>query len=109
MIGITNAGGGQGGQSVKIYCVTLAPSSWYQQTPDSSDEFWYACDITPPGFDKEEQDVVVSPADSNTYDWVSQNGYYELYVATSKFAVQAKAKPTSNLTFFYELKARGEN
>lgn len=101
--------GGGGGGSGEQYCVTLAPSSWYQQTPDSSDEFWYACDITPPDFDKEEQDVVVSPADSNTYDWVSQNGYYELYVATSKFAVQAKTKPTGNLTFFYELKARGEN
>lgn len=101
--------GGGGGGSGEQYCVTLAPASWYQQTPDSSDEFWYACDITPPDFDKEEQDVVVCAADSSTYDWISQNGYYELHIAATKFAVQAKEKPTGNLIFFYELKTRGES
>lgn len=101
--------GGGGGGSGEQYCVTLSPASWYQQSPDAKEEYWYACDIVPPDFDPAEQDVVVSAADAATYDWITKHGYYELSVGDAKFAVQAKEKPTANLTFFYELKTRGEN
>lgn len=101
--------GGGGGGSGEQYSVTISPTAWYQQTPDTKEEYWYACDIVPPDFDPTEQDVTASAADAATYDWISRNGYYELAVKTDRFAVQAKEKPTANLTFFYELKTRGED
>lgn len=100
--------GGGGGGSGEQYCVTLAPAAWYQQAPDAKEEYWYACDIVPPDFDPAEQDVVVTAADAATYDWLSKHGYYELAIADTNFAVQAKEIPTINLTVFYELKTRGE-
>jgi len=50
----------------------------------------------------------VTAADAATYDWLSKHGFYELAIADTNFAVQAKEIPTINLTVFYELKTRGE-
>ena len=100
---------GSGGGSGEQFLVTLAVASWYAQQADSNYEYWYAVDITPPSFDSTEQDVQVSAANAETYDWLSTNAYYELDISSSKFSIQAKAVPTFALQVFYELKTRGEN
>lgn len=99
-------GGGGGGEQ---FLVTLPVADWYSQTPDAEFEFWYACDVEPDDFDPSEQDVVVSAADAATYDWLSENGYYEVAITANGFTIQTKAIPTAALNIFYELKTRGEN
>lgn len=101
--------GGGGGGAGEQYLAALTVSSWYQQTPDASDSYWFACDVTPADFDPNEQDVVVSAADGNTFKWLSENAFYELAIGTAKFSIQAKEKPTAELHIFYELKTRGES
>ena len=101
--------GGGGGGAGEQYYASLAVSSWYQQTPDASDSYWFACDVTPADFDPNEQDVVVSAADGNAFKWLSENAFYELAIGTAKFSIQAKEKPTAELHIFYELKTRGES
>ena len=100
--------GGGGGGSGEQYLVTLSAASWYQQTPDASEEYWYAYDVTPSDFDSTEQDVVVSAANAATYDFFMENAYYELAVTSTGFTIQAKEKPTTDLQIFFELKTRGE-
>lgn len=101
--------GGGGGGSGEQYLATLTVANWYQQTPDTSEEFWYAYDIAPSDFDSNEQDVVVSAANADTYDWFAKNAFYELAIKNTGFSIQAKEKPTKSLQIFYELKARGES
>lgn len=66
---------GGGGGSGEQYLATLTVANWYQQTPDTSEEFWYAYDIAPSDFDSSEQDVVASAANADTYDWLAENAY----------------------------------
>ena len=100
--------GGGGGGSGEQYLVTLSASSWYQQTP-VDEEYWYAYDVTPAEFDSTTQDVVVTAANAETYDWFLDNAYYEVAVTTTGFTIQAKEIPTVDLQIFYELKTRGES
>lgn len=99
-------GGGGGGEQ---YAATLAVADWYQQTADAQSSYWFACDVTPGDFDSAEQDVVVSAANAETYNWLSKNAFYELAIASTKFSLQAKEKPAVALQIFYELKTRGES
>lgn len=101
--------GGGGGGSGEQYLATLTVANWYQQTPDTSEEFWYAYDIAPSDFDSNEQDVVVSAANADTYDWLAKNAFYELAIKNTGFSIQAKEEPTKALQIFYELKTRGES
>lgn len=101
--------GGGGGGSGEQYLISLAVSSWYAQTADANDEFWYAVDITPPDFDTSEQDVQASAANAATYEWLANNAFYELAIGNGKFSLQARAVPSFALQIFYELKTRGEN
>ena len=101
--------GGGGGGSGEQFLVSLPVANWYQQTPDSSNEFWYACDITPGDFDSAEQDVQVTAANAATYEWISANAFYELAIKSTGFSLQARAIPSFALQVFYELKARGED
>ena len=101
--------GGGGGVSGEQFLVSVPVAGWYAQTPDSRDEFWYAVDITPGDFDSSEQDVQASAANAATYEWLSNNAFYELAIGTGKFSLQARAVPSFALQIFYELKTRGEN
>ena len=106
-------GSGSGGGGLTLGAViditTLAAANWYQQTPDANEEFWYAYDITPTDFDSTTQDVIVTAANADTYDWLLDNAYYEVAVTSTGFTIQAKEKPTVDLQIFYELKTRGES
>ena len=106
---VLNMVGGGGGGSGEQFLVSLPVANWYQQTPDSSDEFWYACDITPGDFDSAEQDVQVTAANAATYEWISANAFYELAIKSTGFSLQARAIPSFALQVFYELKTRGED
>lgn len=101
--------GSGGGGSGEQYLATLSASGWYQQTPDASEEYWNACDVAPADFDSAEQDVVVTAANAETYDWFLENAYYELAVTSTGFTIQAKEIPAVDLQIFYELKTRGES
>lgn len=100
--------GGGGGGSGEQYYTTLSAVSWYQQQADSDDEFWYACDITPPDFDPAEQDVTVYPADDAAAVFFSEHGHFELLISSGSFSVQADKTPTEDIKIFYEIKTRGE-
>lgn len=100
---------GGGGGSGEQFLVSLPVASWYAQTPGVNYEFWYAVDITPDDFDSTEQDVQVSAANAATYEWLSNNAYYELAISASGFSIQARAIPSFALQVFYELKTRGES
>lgn len=101
--------GGGGGGSGEQFLVSLPVASWYAQSPDANDEFWYAVDVTPGDFDATEQDVQVAAANAATYEWLTNNAYYELAISNGTFSLQARAIPNFALQIFYELKTRGEN
>lgn len=100
---------GVSGGSGEQHFATLTAANWYQQTPDSNEEFWYAYDITPTEFDSTTQDVIVTAANADTYDWLLDNAYYEVAVTSTKFSIQAKEKPAKTLQVFYELKTRSDS
>ncbi len=101
--------GGGGGGSGEQFLVSLPVAGWYAQQPDANNEYWYAIDVTPGDFDRTEQDVQVSAANAETFEWLTNNAYYELAISDGKFSLQARAIPNFALQIFYELKTRGEN
>lgn len=106
---VFNMVGGGGGGSGEQYLISLPVASWYAQSPDANDEFWYAVDVTPGDFDATEQDVQVAAANAATYEWLANNAFYELAIGNGKFSLQARAIPSFALQVFYELKTRGED